>query len=349
LKRRHRRLPKPLAIVTNLRAVSFLEVSKTIAKVLKKKGVKVTIYGFNVPKIQEHNILFVGNVFHLAISYCQRFLPERNLLFYAITEGTPILDSLSAKIAKDITFITPSLYTKQCLEAAGLNCEAVIHHGIDMKWKYDVKFHDYIKHNLPNPSKAEPTTIYLNVSGNWRRKALDKQLVAYKTVEHILKDSFLILHSGIGDTNIVALQETLELKRFWLTNMWGTLSNAKLASLFNLCDIYVQPSMVEGFGVTYLEAFRFNKPVIAVDCPATNEIVKDGQTGLLIPVTSTEDIVWQQRHAIRLHKFDIDRLIGAMLVLADPKTRETMSENIKQEKHHWDMNKHYPKFMKYLE
>ena len=316
---------------------------------LKKQGVKVAIYKLEARKIPEKNILFVGNIFHLAISYCQRFLPERNLIFYAITEGIPILDSFSTKIAKDITFITPSLYTKQCLEKAGLNCEAVIHHGINMKEKCDLRFRDQIKQMIPNPSKAEPTTIYLDVSGNWRRKALDKLLVAYKTIEHILKDSFLILHSGMGDTNIVGLQKTLELKRFWLTNMWGVLDTRKLASLFSLCDIYVQPSMVEGFGLTYLEAFRWNKPVIAVDCPATNEVVKDGKTGLLIPVIKTEDIVWQQRHAIRLHKFDVDHLIDAMLILGDSKTRETMSENIKKEKHYWDVKNHYPKFIKYLE
>lgn len=341
--------PNPLAIITDVLAVSFLEVSKTIAKVLKKKGVKVTIYNFNVSKIPERNILFVGNVFHLSISYCQRFLPERNLLFYAVTEGVPILDSLSTKIAKDITFITPSLYTKQCLEVAGLDCDAVIHHGIDMQQKYDRNFWAYIKRTLPNPSKAEPTTIYLDVSGNWQRKAIDKQLIAYKTIEHILKDSFLILHSGIGHTNIVALQQMLELRKFWFTNLWGTLNSAKLASLYALSDIYVQPSMCEGFGLTFLEAFRFNKPVIAVDCPATNEVVKNGKTGILIPVTETEDIVWQQRHAIRLHKFNIDDLIDAMLVLADPKTRETLSENIKKEKNYWQASKHYPKFIKYLE
>jgi len=256
---------------------------------------------------------------------------------------------MSHKLSEKITYITPSLYTKQCLEQAGLYCDAVIKHGIRLNENYDKRFHDYIKQALPQPSKVELSNIMLCVAGNWRRKALDKLLIAYKTIEKITKDSFLILHSGIGDTNIVALQQMLELKRFWFTNMWGTLPPDKLPSLYALCNVYVQPSMVEGFGLTYLEAFQFNKPVIGVNCPATNEIVEDGYTGLLIPVTKTEDIVWQQRHAIRLHYFNIDDLIDAMMMMTDGKSRQTFSENIKKEKHRWDMNTLYKEFLKYLD
>jgi Glycosyltransferase len=218
------------------------------------------------------------------------------------------------------------------LEEADLTVDAVIPHGIDLNSQYDMNFYTRIKQSIPQPSKVPPSNVMLCVAGNWRRKALDKLLIAYKTVEKVVKDAFLILHTGIGDINIVALQEQLMLKRFWLTNMWGVLPNDKLQSLYALSDFFVLPSMVEGFGLIYLESFRWNKPVVAVDCPATNEIVKDGYTGILIPVTKTEDFVWQQRHAIRLHYFDIDDLIDAMLLMCNMEVRQKMAENIEKEK-----------------
>jgi len=324
-------------------------VSFSVAQVLKKEQKEVAVYNLTTPKIPEHNIIFVGNIFSLSISYAQRFLPEHNLIFYAITEGVPILDTMSHKLSEKITYITPSQYTKQCIEQAGLNVAAVIPHGIDLNSEYDIKFYDMIKRGIPQPSRIEPSNIMLCVSGNWRRKAIDKLLVGYKTVEKILKDAFLILHTGMGETNIVHLQQMLELKRMWLTNLWGVLPKTKLASLYKLADVYVQPSMVEGFGLTYLEAFRWNDPVIGVDCPATNEIVKDGHTGILLQVTKTEDIIWQDRHAIRLHYFDVDSLIDALLLLCDQKVRARMSENIEKEKQKWDMNIHYKEFLKYFE
>ncbi|MBU1349481.1 glycosyltransferase family 4 protein [Patescibacteria group bacterium] len=320
-----------------------------MASILKKEGVKVGLYNLTAQKIREHNIIFVGNIFSLSISYAQRFLPEHNLIFYAITEGIPMLDSMSHKLSENITYITPSQYTKQCLEQARLNVTAVIPHGINLNNEYDKNFHDRIKQGIPQPSKVEPSNIMLCVAGNWRRKALDKLLIGYKTVEKIMKDAFLILHTGIGDTNIVHLREMLELKRMWFTNLWGTLPSDKLASLYKLSDIYIQPSMVEGFGLTYLEAFRWNKPVIGVDCPATNELVKDGYTGVLIPVIKTEDILWQDRHAIRLHYFSVNDLIDAILLLCDEKVRARLATNIEKEKKRWNMEKTYKKFLEWLE
>jgi len=290
----------------------------------------------------------MGNVFSLTINYLQRFLPEKNVVFYAVTEGNPILDTVSLDAAQGMTFITPSTFAKECLQAVGLKVQGVIPHGVDPELKPDLQFTERIKTLIPHPSNVEPSNIMLCIAGNVQRKALDKLIVAYKTIQKIVKDSFLILHSGPGDTNVMALQQALDLKRFLFTNSWGLLDKHKIAALYELCNFYVQPSEVEGFGLTYLEAFAHGKPVIGVDCPNTNQIVKHGYTGLLVPVNRTEDIVWQQRHAIRLHHFDVDALIEAMLVMTDNNTRIKFSVNAKKEKANWNMKDIYPKFLKWM-
>lgn len=50
---------------------------------------------------------------------------------------------------------------------------------------------------------------------------------------------------------------------------------------FAACDCYCMPSRVEAFGITYLEAWACQKPVIAADTPVTREVI--GEDGLLIP------------------------------------------------------------------
>jgi glycosyltransferase involved in cell wall biosynthesis len=152
------------------------------------------------------------------------------------------------------------------------------------------------------------------------------------------------------------MQQAIDLQRFLWTNSWGMFSPDKVASLYKLSDYYVQPSMSEGFGLTYLEAFQWDLPVIGVNCPATAEIVKDGYTGILLPIAKDvngnpriEDIIWQQHHAIRLYHYTIDSLIDAMLCLTDENVRIKMSVNAKKEKTKWNMYDIYPKFMKYME
>jgi len=340
-------MSKSVAIISEPKAVSFWEISKQIAEVLDKEGCQTRVCSWETTKIPNQNIIFVGNVFSLTISHLQRFLPDKNVIFYAVTEGNPLLDSVSLEISEGITYITPSNYAKQCLEAVGLKCKTVIPHGISLKKTYDTAFAERLRRIIPS-SEKNPSQVMLCVAGNVQRKALDKLCVAYKIIQKVVKDSFLILHTGIGDFNIVALQTALDLKRFWFTNMWGVLDRIKLGSLFKICDFYVQPSLVEGFGLTYLEAFQYEKPVIGVNCPATNEIVRDQHTGLLIPTKRTEDTVWQQRHAIRLHHFDVDDLIDSMLIMTDENIRLRFAENAKKERHNWDMYKIYPRFLNYL-
>jgi glycosyltransferase involved in cell wall biosynthesis len=339
---------KQVAIVSEPKAVSFWSISKQIAKVLRANDVEVKVYPWTAHNIKEPNVIFMGNIFNSTINYMTRFIADKNVIFYAVTEGIPLLSNVNLQVADNVTLITPSQYAKQCLENANLKVKAVIPHGIDLTIKPDPNFQAKIKTFLPQPCGVEPSNVMFCISGNVQRKGIEKLLIAYKTVQHLVKDAYLILHSGTGDLNIPGVESLLDLQRFLWTNSWGLLDPYKIAALYHLADYYVQPSMVEGFGLTYLEAFQWELPVIGVNCPATNEIVKDKYTGILLPVTRTEDIVWQQHHAIRLHHFTIDALIDAMLCLTDENTRIRMSVNVKKEKPKWDMTKIYTQFLKHL-
>ncbi len=52
--------------------------------------------------------------------------------------------------------------------------------------------------------------------------------------------------------------------------------------LLSLCDIFVLPSVSEGFGTSLIEAMAMKKPVIATAVGGIRESVKDGENGLLI-------------------------------------------------------------------
>jgi glycosyltransferase involved in cell wall biosynthesis len=65
--------------------------------------------------------------------------------------------------------------------------------------------------------------------------------------------------------------------------------DAKLEAYID-ADIYVLPSRYELFPMTILEAYACGKPVIASDVGRANELVIDGETGLMFESENTKDL-----------------------------------------------------------
>jgi glycosyltransferase involved in cell wall biosynthesis len=61
-----------------------------------------------------------------------------------------------------------------------------------------------------------------------------------------------------------------------------------VAQLLSRFDIFVLPSLWEGLPYSLLEAAALAKPVVATDIDGVREIVKHGETGLLVPAKDSE-------------------------------------------------------------
>lgn len=84
------------------------------------------------------------------------------------------------------------------------------------------------------------------------------------------------------------------LRRLWndrtadRVHFFGKIDDPSKNELFRMCDILVAPSRYESFGLIFLEAMRFGKPVIGTIVGGVPEVVDDGETGLLVPDADTE-------------------------------------------------------------
>ena len=70
----------------------------------------------------------------------------------------------------------------------------------------------------------------------------------------------------------------------------GSVDELALRSVYESCDVFVLPSAGEGFGIVFLEAMHYRKPIIAANSGATPEVVKDGETGMLVEASSVEQL-----------------------------------------------------------
>src|SRR5659263_71904 len=62
----------------------------------------------------------------------------------------------------------------------------------------------------------------------------------------------------------------------------GYVDDVELKNYYKICDIFVAPSIYESFGLIFLEAMAWEKPVIGCNVGGIPEIVEDGKDGILI-------------------------------------------------------------------
>ncbi len=89
----------------------------------------------------------------------------------------------------------------------------------------------------------------------------------------------------------------------------GRVSDAELGALYRRASLYAMPSRQEGFGLAWAEAMWCGLPCVGSTADAAGEVIRDGETGLLVP--------WGDVAAI-------GAAVGALLV--DPARARRMGE-----------------------
>jgi len=65
---------------------------------------------------------------------------------------------------------------------------------------------------------------------------------------------------------------------------WSTVNDDTLVALLQAADVFLFPSLVEGFGLAAVEALACGTPVIVSNKGALPEVVRHGSTGYVLPV-----------------------------------------------------------------
>lgn len=76
-----------------------------------------------------------------------------------------------------------------------------------------------------------------------------------------------------------------------------------IPDLLACCDLFVLPSLYEGLPLAILEAMAAGKPVIASDIRGNDEVVINGETGLLVPDADSTALAGAIRAVLSDHAF----------------------------------------------
>ena len=130
----------------------------------------------------------------------------------------------------------------------------------------------------PISNKTDKVNI-LFVGRLEERKGFD---ILVQTIPIIIDKSPNVVVHICGEGGLLELAKD-KLNRFRKRVFFhGYQSRASLDNFYFECDIFVAPSRYESFGLIYLEAMYFGKPIVACNSGGTPEVVKDNETGILV-------------------------------------------------------------------
>jgi len=138
------------------------------------------------------------------------------------------------------------------------------------------------------------------------RKGIDLLLKAAATiVREFTKVEFVI----VGNDTIIAENRSTYRELFEARHrgdpaasrviFTGTVSDAELYQHYADCDIFCAPARYESFGLVFLEAMMFGKPVIGTAAGGMSEVIDAGTNGYLIPPGDVEALTRYLRQLIK--------------------------------------------------
>ena len=89
----------------------------------------------------------------------------------------------------------------------------------------------------------------------------------------------LIVGSGPERDRLLMLARSLDIEKRVKILPWAR----DVVSYYKTCDVYVQPSLYEGWGLSVVEAMASGAPIIMTDVGCAGELVRNNETGLVVP------------------------------------------------------------------
>ncbi|WP_190273253.1 glycosyltransferase [Laribacter hongkongensis] len=127
---------------------------------------------------------------------------------------------------------------------------------------------------------------FLSVGGPSHAKGTD---VLLKALAKVSSDVTLKV---VGDSPMMAFfrQLAADLGVSARVKWLGAVPRDQMPAHYQTCDAFVLPSQEETFGIAFIEALAFGKPLIATRCGGPEEIVNTGN-GLLVPLNDVDGLV----------------------------------------------------------
>jgi glycosyltransferase involved in cell wall biosynthesis len=172
-------------------------------------------------------------------------------------------------VYRDVPFITVSESSKTDIANLGLGRAGIdiVHPGVNL--------------DKLSPGEKHPTPMILYLGRLKAYKSIDVLIHAFAQVVLRFPDAQLVI-AGSGEKEASLKKLASELNLNLNVIFAGKVSDPVKLSLMQRAWLFVNPSFMEGWGITTIEANACATPVVASDVPGLRDSVKNPHTGYLV-------------------------------------------------------------------
>lgn len=178
---------------------------------------------------------------------------------------------------RNTKFITVSESSKRAMIDLGLGRAGIeiVYPGIDLM------------RLVPGDKSDAPIVLYLGRLKSY--KSIDVLIRAFAAVASEIPSAELII-AGSGEEEAHLRDTARNLALNGQVKFLGKVSEVEKVNLLQKAWVFVNPSLMEGWGITTLEANACGTPVIASDVPGLRDSVQNTNTGFLVPYGEKQEL-----------------------------------------------------------
>jgi glycosyltransferase involved in cell wall biosynthesis len=186
--------------------------------------------------------------------------------------------------------VANSQAVRQVLIADGVPAEkvSVIYNGLDLKRLAPQTFSRAETLGLLGlDSETDPPRRFISIVANMRHEVKDHRMFlrAARRVAEVVPDAAFLL-AGEGELTDSLRELAAELGIHERTYFLGRCE--RVAELLSVSEICVLSSKAEGFSNSILEYMAAGRPVVATNVGGAAELIREGETGYLVPAGDDE-------------------------------------------------------------
>jgi glycosyltransferase involved in cell wall biosynthesis len=150
--------------------------------------------------------------------------------------------------------------------------------------------------NVYKPGVKSKTPMILYLGRLSPQKSLSVFVhTAKKIIESIPKIKFVIAGDGDDRRKLIKLVDKLRLTDYFTFS--GKVSEEEKVSLYQKAWVFVNPSLIEGWGITTIEANACAVPVVASNVAGLRDAVHNPHSGFLVPYGDVDEFA---KHVVKL-------------------------------------------------